>query len=274
MVDRTVKIYTDTNVLRYFAVAFENRNLADDLQGYLLLSPIAVMELISQIGTDGADEAFAAVHALPRVHNPSGTGMLPWPDDFFRISLFNLPPGKDTITPALNNAVVNVLNSTAAGDVAGDAREMRALLDGAKDEATKNFSAVLSAWRSEGPLREVEDTAIFARSIARQAGFDEAKVDADLVAKKLDAYYLFEKGRMRIGAQNIDYNVGKHSNDVWDAEQLIYLADPTLHFLTSDKGFRRIEKSHQAKRVHVAEARCLKEAACATSLLRDIVSGK
>ncbi len=266
-----VKIYTDTNVLRYFAVAFANQSLADDLRGYLLLSPIAVMELISQLGTDGADEAFAAVQALPRVHDPSRTGMLPWADDFFRISLFNLPPRRDTITPALNNAVVNVLNAAKAGDVAEDGKEMRALLDEAKDEATRNFSAVLSALRSKGPLSEAEDKAIFARSIARQSGFDETKVDADLVSKSLDAFYLFEKGRMHVGAQHVDYNVGKHSNDVWDAELLIYLANPTLHLLTSDKGFRRIEKSYQAERMHIAEAACLKDPACTTSLLRDIV---
>jgi hypothetical protein len=265
------KIYTDTNALRYFGFAFAKTDLPEDLRKHLLLSPIALMELISQIGTAGAEEAFAAIHALPRVHNPAGTGMLPWVDDFFRISLFNLPPGKDTITPALNNAVANVLNAAKAEDLLDEAKEMRVVLDNAKDEATKNFSAVLSNWRSEGPLSEAEDKAIFARSIARQAGFDETKVDADFVAKSLDAYYLFEHGRMQVGAQHVGYNVGKHANDVWDAELLIYLADPTLHLLTSDKGFRRIEKSHQANRVHIADATCLQDAKCASALLRGIL---
>src|SRR5580693_4849620 len=121
------KIYTDTNVLRYFGIAFAHKDLAKNLQEHLLLSPIAVMELISQIGTDGADEAFAAVHALLRVYNPAGTGMLPWADDFFRISLFNLPPTKDTITPALNNAIVNVLNAEKAEDLTDEGKEMRTL---------------------------------------------------------------------------------------------------------------------------------------------------
>lgn len=266
-----VKIYTDTNALRYFGFAFAKTDLAEDLRAHLLLSPIAVMELVSQIGTAGAEEAFAAVRALPRVHNPAGTGMLPWADDFFRISLFNLPPGKDTITPALNNALVNVLNAAKAEDLLDDAKEMRVLLDKAKDEAVKNLSAVLSAWRSDGPLSEAEDKEIFARSIARQAGFDEAKVNADFVAKNLDAYYVFEHGRMQVGAKHVGYNLGKHANDVWDAELLIYLADPTLHLLTSDKGFRRIEKSHQANRVHIVDAPCLKDAKCASALLRNIL---
>jgi hypothetical protein len=265
------KIYTDTNVLRYFGIAFAHKDLAKNLQEHLLLSPIAVMELISQIGTDGADEAFAAVHALLRVYNPAGTGMLPWADDFFRISLFNLPPTKDTITPALNNAIVNVLNAEKAEDLTDEGKEMRTLLNNAKEEASKNFSAVLGSWRAEGPLSEVEDKAIFARSIARQAGFDETKVDADFVAKRLDAFYEFEHGRMQLGAQHVNYNVAKHSNDVWDAELLIYLADPTLHLLTSDRGFRRVEKSHQANRVHIVDAACLKNAECATAVLHNIV---
>jgi hypothetical protein len=84
-----VKIYTDTNVLRYFGIAFAETSLAEDLKVQLLLSPLTLMELISQLGTDGADEAFAAVQALPRVHNPEATGMLPWSDDLFRMSLFN-----------------------------------------------------------------------------------------------------------------------------------------------------------------------------------------
>jgi len=229
------------------------------------------MELISQLGTEGAEEAFAAVQALPRVHNARATRMLPWPDDFFRVSLFNLPPGKDTITPALSNAVINALNAAKAEDLSDDGKEMRTLLDEAKGEAARNFSAVLNSWRSEGPLSEAEHKAIFVRSIARQAGFDEAKVDVDFVVKSLNAHYVFESHRMEVGARNHDYNVDKHSNDVYDAELLIYLADPTLHLLTSDKGFRRVERSSQANRVHIADAACLRNPECATNTIRGIV---
>lgn len=85
-----VKIYTDTNVLRYFGTAFARASLAEDLQVQLLLSPLTVMELISQLGTEGAEEAFAAVQALPRVHNAKATGMLPWSDDLFSDDSFQL----------------------------------------------------------------------------------------------------------------------------------------------------------------------------------------
>ncbi len=266
-----VKIYTDTNALRYFGTAFANASLPEDLQAQLVLAPLALMELISQLGTNGAQEAYEAVHALQRVHNPRATGMLPFSDDFFRISLFNLPPGEDTITPALNSAVINILNAASADDLGEDGQEMRALLDGEKDKEAMNFSAVLNGWRAAGQLPEADHRAIFARSIAHRAGADEASVNVDFVVKSLEAHYIFEKHRMQVGAQNPDYNVNKHANDVYDAELLIYLADPTLHLLTSDKGFFCVEKSSQFNRVHIADPACLKNPDCATALIRSIV---
>lgn len=76
---------------------------------------------------------------------------------------------------------------------------------------------------------------------------------------------------MHVGAQNHEYKIDKHSNDVYDAELLVYLADPTLHLLTSDKGFRRIEKSSQANRVHIVDAACLRNPDCATDTIRSII---
>jgi hypothetical protein len=266
-----VKIYTDTNVLRYFGTAFANASLADDLQLHLFLSPLTIMELASQLGTKDAEEAFTAVHALPRVHNAKACGMLPWSDHFFRMCLFNLPPGEDTITMALNNAIVRILNTAKAEELREEGKEMRLLLDACKGEAAKNFSALLESWRSEGSVSEEEHRAIFSRSIAHRAKVDETKVDVDLVVNSLHALYVFENHRMQIGARNHNYNVDKHSNDAYDAELLIYLADPRMHLLTCDTGFRRVEKSSQANRVHIAEVACLRDAKCATETIRRIV---
>jgi len=266
-----VKIYTDTNVLRYFGTAFADASLAEELQVQLLLAPLSLMELLSQLGTAGAEEAFAAIHALPRVHNAKATGILPWSDCFFRMSLFNLWPNEDTSTDALNRAVLNVLNATKAIDLLEAGKEMRTLLDICKQEASQNFSAVLNDWRVEGQLAEADHRAIFAHSIARRAGFDEAKVDIDFIVNSLNALYVFESHRMQVGAQNPNYNVSKHSNDVYDAELLIYLADPTLHLLTSDTGFCRVSKSSQANRIHIVPEACLKDFQCATEKIRSIV---
>jgi hypothetical protein len=265
------KIYTDTNVLRYFGEAFANTTLPDDLRDELLLAPLAVMELFSQLGTAGAADVYAAVHAFPRVHNPAASGMLPWSDDLFKISIFGLPPGENVMMPALNNAINNVLDAKCPEDLFDDGAEMRALLVATKEEAAKQFSDVLDEWRTAGVLEESEHRRIFARSIARRAGFDEDKVDVDAVLSALNALYVFEKTRMKIGASEPEYNVLKHKNDVFDAELLIYLADPSLHLLTSDAGFSRAKNSSQGDRVHVVPADCLRDAKSAEETIRKIV---
>lgn len=237
----------------------------------LLLAPLSIMELLSQLGTDDANEAFAAIQALPRVHDPVETGVLPWSDDLFRIALFKLPPGEDTMTPALNKAVIAALNAPTADALRDEGKETRALLDTSKAEATANFAALLNAWRTEGPLSEADHQAIFARSIARRAGLDEADVNVELVVDALNAHYIFEKSRIETAVKHRDYNVEKRANDVYDAELLISLADPTLHLLTSDAGFHRAENSTQANRIHIVAPKHLMDAKSATQTIRAMV---
>ena len=142
-----VKIYIDTNVLRYFGRAFVTCSLSNAILVQLLLSPLSLLELLSQLGTDQAEEAFASVRALPRVHNPGATGILPWADDFFRISLFELPPGEDTMTPALNGAVNRVLNAADAAELKTEGEEMGAYLDHGKNEAATHLKVLLKSSR-------------------------------------------------------------------------------------------------------------------------------
>lgn len=265
-----VRIYTDTNVLHYFGNAFVNQKLPDDLPVQLLLSPLSIMELLSQLGTDLADSAFKAIHALPNVHNPVATGMLPFSDEFFRMALFNLPPTEDTITPALNRAVNNVLAAQKADELRDEGIEMRDLLDREKDRETANFVALLNSMRHEGPLNEAENQAIFSRSIARRAGADENNVDVARIIENLHAHFLFEQERIRVGVRTKNFNAAKRKNDLLDAELLIYLADTSLHLVTSDQGFRRASESPQAARVHIVTPASLSTSEEAITTLRDI----
>jgi len=267
-----IKIYTDTNVLRYFGSAFAATALAEDLPVQLLVSPLALMELLSQLGTDQAQEAFNAVQALPRVHNQGPTGVLPWSDDFFRIAIFNEPPGEDVTTPLLNKAVNNVLNAIGPEDLRTAGEEMRDLLDREKNAAAENFAALLNSWRAEGPLPEQEHQTIFARSIARRAGVDANSVDVDQVVDRLNALYTFEKQKVEAAASSPNYNVTSRANDVYDTELLIYLAEPSLRLLTCDRGFRRARESSQANRIHIETINSLQDADRVTETLRRIVA--
>jgi hypothetical protein len=266
-----VRIYTDTNVLRYFGEAFATSAVPQGIAIQLFLAPLATLELLSQLGTEGAESAFAAVQALPRVHNPVACGVLPWTDDFFRMCLFKLQPEQDIITQSINNAVNRVLNVASAAELKAEGEEMRAFLDKGKNEAADNFTALRASVSAEGRIDPAEDRRIFAQSIARRAGVDPESVDVDFVLTQLDAHYRFEQQRINAAIDNPEYNVTKRANDVYDSELLIYLADPSLHLLTCDTGFRRSNGSSQANRIHIVPVDALRDPETAITTLQGIV---
>ncbi len=266
-----VRIYTDTNVLRYFGEAFVTRNVPQEIAVQLFLAPLAMLELLSQLGTGDAEGSFAAVQALPRVHNSTACGVLPWSDDFFRMCLFKLQPDDDIVTQSINNAVNRVLNTARAAELKIEGQEMRTLLDKGKNEAADNFAALLASVKAGGRIGPAEDRRIFAQSIARRAGVEPESVDVDFVLAHLDAHYRFEQQRINAAIENPEYNVTKRANDVYDSELLIYLADPSLHLLTCDTGFKRANGSSQAKRIHIVPADALRDPDTAITTLQGIV---
>jgi hypothetical protein len=267
-----VKIYTDTNVLHYFGEAFRTQAVPPEMAIQLLLAPIALLELLSQLGTRDAESAFAAVHALPRVHNPQRCGVLPWSDDFFRMCLFKLPPEKDVMIQSLNNAIVRVLNARSAGELKSDGDEMRAMMDAGKQQALTDFTALRDSMRAEGRLDTVQDQTIFAQSIARKAGIAPESVDVDATVSNLAAHYAFEQQRIANAATNPEYNLTKRINDAYDSELLVYLADPSLHLLTCDTGFNRAKEAIQGGRIHLAKPDELRTSEGALKVLKSIIA--
>jgi hypothetical protein len=266
-----LKLYSDTNVLRYFGEAFRTDAVPAEIAVQLLLAPLALLELLSQLGTKDAESAFAAIQALPRIHNPEGCGILPWSDDFFRMCLFNLPPGEDVMIRSLNNALIRVLNAGSASELKVEGDEMRLMMEAGKQDALNNFTVLRDSMRAEGKLGAAEDRTIFAQSIARRANVAPQFANVDLVVNQLAAHYAFEQQRIDNAASNPDYNLDKRINDTYDSELLIYLADPSLHFLTCDKGFNRAKNSSQGDRIHVVKPDALHTAEGAIALLQSIV---
>jgi hypothetical protein len=88
----------------------------------------------------------------------------------------------------------------------------------------------------------------------------------------LSAYHEYEKTKLEIAVKSKGYNPEKHRNDLLDAEQLIYLSDPSLHFLTCDGGFQNFVKElPQAKRIITVEPAALADAGKTETMLRGIV---
>lgn len=266
------KIYADTNALRYFGTAFSESPLDDSLRDRLLMSPISIMELLSQLATGGAEDAFSAVQAIARVYNPVHAGLLPWSEDAFREAVFGLPPKPDTLTETITAAVNDCLAATTPQELHNESSYLQILLNEAKDETTAAFADLLNAYKNEGPLLDSTHRRIFAYSIAERAGVSTEDANVNKVIDSLNALYVYEVDKLKTAAEADNYNVKKHANDLFDAEQLAYLAYPALKFLTCDKGFNRAAASSQFKSICIVAKECLTDHEKASSVIRTILT--
>ncbi|HEY1502364.1 MAG TPA: hypothetical protein VGF88_22500 [Acidobacteriaceae bacterium] len=240
------KIYFDTNVLRYFVDAFGNAPVDVDLKQHLVVSPISVLELLSEIGTDQAEAAFRTVKVFPNIFDANNPiPLLPWEDEVFRVLVFDQAPQPDQLAELLSNAMTRAFHADCVEDIREDGRELRNVLDQAKLRATNDFSALLNSFRQHGAVAEDEHRQIFANGIAHRAGVPREGVNVDRVIDRLSALWAYEYEHVMNSAGEQEYDPYRHQNDFLDIEQLVYLAHPDLHLLTSDQGFRKARESAQ-----------------------------
>ena len=85
--------------------------------------------------------------------------------------------------------------------------------------------------------------------IAHDMGRELSIGQAQKLASALDAAYEYEKHLCEI-AKNGMFNFDNHGGDWIDLQQLFYLADPNVYFLTEDKDIRqRCGSSLQSNRI-------------------------
>jgi hypothetical protein len=87
----------------------------------------------------------------------------------------------------------------------------------------------------------------WAVAFAKVHKLDLSVEQADTLATDLSA---FEKTLFEAAAKNSNYQPDGHDGDWVDGQQLIYLCDPNIHFLTDDKSIKaKCAKSQQCHRV-------------------------
>jgi len=119
------------------------------------------------------------------------------------------------------------------------------------------------------PLTEFDE--IWATGIKNRIDMKKAPSTAQIVAD-LSAYHEFEVSKLQLALANKDYNIEKHRNDLSDAEQLVYMKDPVLHFLTADRGYlRKVVKSPFRHRIHEVPSELLADPDKLETVLRQIV---
>jgi hypothetical protein len=264
-------IFFDTNVLRYFARAFRDTSVDPELKQHFAVSPISLLELLSELATSDANQAFQTVRALPNIFDTDRLPLLPWEDDVFRVLIFNLPQPQSRLPELLGNATRRVFDAKDPDDIKEDARQLREMMDQGKFEATEDFARLLNSWRAHGGVADEEHRRIFATSIARRAGLPPEGIDVDNVIEKLNALWVYEQERLTNAAAERAYEPHRHENDVYDAQQLVYLAHPGLHFLTCDRGFRKAAGALQFDRIHWEPNQIFENPVEATRVMRSII---
>jgi hypothetical protein len=263
-------IYFDTVAFREIGKAFTKTQLAKGLTDKILISPITLYEVWSQLTIRNAQQVLQQFHAVRNWTNPDRTGLLPWPDDTLSQIWFEKPNPDDEFTKRIERAFNVCLAVESVEPLHEEASKLKDVMDRGKEETAQNFKRLLEFARRT-PLSDQEFSNAWFRGIANRVKADPNSRVVSEIVSKLSAYHEFEHSKLKIATRNKRYNVEKHINDLFDAEQLIYLADPTLRFLTCDRGIRNLVKgSPQAERIITASPHLLRNPANVERLLRQL----
>jgi hypothetical protein len=241
-------VYFDTDALRSVAGAFRQASLPQELRGHILHSQITLLELISQIASGASNTVLGQIRSIPNFTNPNGTGLLPWPDDFLAYILSGKPPVVDTTNLKTRETEINVcLNAKSVDEVRESAGRLKGELDKYKIDMANALVANMAQYRA-APDRFTD---WWAQGVIKRAGLVQNPPSQQEVVSKLKAFHDFDKRAFEAAVENPNYPAKKYGNDNLDREQMIYLSDPALHFVTCDKRYsKKVCESEQAKRIH------------------------
>jgi hypothetical protein len=241
-------VYFDTDAFHRIGACFSARGLTPELREKILVSPLTVFEVLSHLTLKRNDEIMAHIHAIHNWVNPQKAGLLPWPADAIAMIGFQKAPGADDFTNRIQTSINVCLATDSPEELREVAGELKDTMDKMKDSSAADFARLVEACRKD-PLTSERFSQLWIKGIADRAKVDPScRPSADVVSA-LSAYHEYEEERLKVAVNNPQYRPDK--NDILDSEQLLYLGDPLLHFLTCDGGYlARTKKSPQAARIH------------------------
>jgi len=267
------RVYFDTNVFRHFGVAFENATLPADLADRILISPLSAFEVFAQLADADGAAVLRQIHAVRNWTNPQHSGLLPWPSDVIHQIWFQRPPVDDGFTKKMQDSFNVCLATDSAATLKAEAVVHRKVMDEFKATYAQHFKNMLDQARKE-KKKSFDMTEPWFHGIAKRADADpKSKTMAEIVSA-FSAYHEFEESKLQTALSISKYNpLSKtNRNDIFDAEQLVYLGDKSLCLLTCDKGFKKhVKKSEQLSRLVTATPQELMDPRSAEALLRKIL---
>jgi len=266
-----VSVYFDTNVIHYLRDGLREQSLSQEEKKQVVLSPISVLELVSQISVI-PDEALSAIHAFRLWTDTKHADLLGWRVVFISHWVFSkdLP---DEVSEGLKRVLTTCYESgTADNKLREDAGALAEFLKAAKRKKATLLENAARAIRqspkdnTKDNLRGAARLAI-ASSLRDIVGATSNDMSDDAVAACLAAYFEYHANLIEraIPRDNFNFFSRKRLNDHFDAEQLVFLADPSLHFFTADQGYCHAAKAEP--RVHILEASQVQDPAIAPKLI-------
>ena len=262
-------VYFDTDLFHHFASVFQDRPLAADLRSRILLSPMTMKEVFSHLAVKWGPLVHGQIRGLPNWLDKR-TGHLPWMSDAVASIAFGVAIPDDGFTQGMQENLNELLNYQL-DDVLPAAAALKEELEKIKAEHVGYFKETMEHF-SAASLTENAFTNVWVDGIKRRLHLEENTTPASHVVEALSAYHEFDFNKLKVALGNKgQYNIEKHQNDLFDAEQLVYLKDPSLHFLTVDRGYlRKVVKSPFRNRIHEVPVAVLTDAEKLESLLRQV----
>ena len=269
-------LYFDTDAYRNLATAFASAELPEILKKRIFLSPITTVELLTQLTTGKAAEVLKQIRALRNIMDPQQAPVLPHPSAAIAMYGFSITYDDKNFTESLAGAVNACLQANSASEVGNVAGKLKDLLEKDKKCSVENFLRLLESFRKEPLASEETLKELFVEGLARRVGATPSRHSVQKIVNIFSAYYEFEKEKLRIAKTDFKYKPENHSNDLFDAEQLIYLGNPRLlHFVTCDRGFKRgvtQSQSSQRDRIHVINRADISDMNSAICLIQQVTA--
>lgn len=264
--------YFDTNVIRYLSEGLAGQNLSQVCKSRVIVSAVSAIELVSQIALF-PQEALDAVHTFENWLDTRKATLLDWSETFVGEHVFGVTPNESVFE--LLDQVLNVCfrTSTPTSRLVCDAGRLRAFNEHAKKQKAQLFEQAVRALRNKA-LKEAQLRAALPRDIVlsmrvKYGQQNNTTVTDAQIEAALSAYIEYHTELTVRAVNNPVFNFlsRNHLNALIDAEQLAYLVDQSLTFITTDEDFEWVTNSAQAARIRVVAMNDVRDPARALAFL-------
>src|SRR6516164_3443516 len=164
------RIYFDTVSFRLIGDSFQTQTLPQELRDRILISPLTLYEIWSQLTIGDGESMLKRVQSLANWTNPK-TGLLPWPDDAVYAVWHKRIAPEDGFTKRMETACNLCLAATSPSQLKEAAQELKTTMDKVKSDMAFAFGQLMSSAKQQS-LSSKHYSDPWFQGIARRAKAD------------------------------------------------------------------------------------------------------